>query len=949
MRKPLLLCALLLTLLPGRIGAMTLDGSHALWSRPGTDRERWVRAIEELHGQQVPGPKWHLPAAARGRVSAVGRRVLVIPVLPADAAAPPVSREDLVAAFAGPGENSLRGYWDRVSAGELELEVLVLPWLPVPGTLASDYVNVIDGNPGNLVAGPRRLAHDAVTAAARLVDDLHVFDDDGPDGVPGSGDDDGVLDLVVVLHPFEGFETDPDPPSRSIVSLQARLGDEAVPIEGTDLRADGFVVASALGPLGVWVHEFGHLLGLPDLYELDRSVEAGTPGGPAPMGGLGRWSLMASGTWGGGGALPSGLDAWSRSTLGFGEEVEVAGAETAGLEWVGETSAPSLRIHPLGDWVGESFLVEARRARPGAVVDADLPGSGALVYRLLPGLSDNRSGGRFLSLLQADGRDDIGDGSNDGDATDPFDGSAGRDRLDATTDPSSESATPSPARTPPALVFRQRGAGMEVEVDLDLGANLRLEALGVEDDFLGTRAWLRPGESGTLVLRLADVGATAATSGTVEIEVLATGRTVAVEPTGPVELVREEGALVPGTTITISDPPGDPAQGVAQLRLHLVVDGAVTRTVDVDLPVTFSGGLPPDALARFTPEIGAAPQDTTRFARLDVADLPLPAFVGYELRTNGEPGYANGVETSLVSPSFGVPGEPQAWLWSRGSTEQGLPGQVFDGAAIEVYYPDHGWQPLVPEGPPPVWISRRSTAATRDRLGFGGDQPQWDSWSVRLPRTDLPARVRIRFASDGSVAGGSWQVAGLQTTATPHAEIRLDTGRSNSVIAVARLSGDFSRVNLANYRYREGPFDPWKPASGNFTIIGGTETLNIVLSLLPADLRRAEIALFSGLGESAYVIGSTGFRRAPAPRLPRLVRNPAFGRVVLQLPDLDEAISLSVYDLRGRRRAGLRIPAHTTWMEWEPRSDGGALLSSGQYFLRADGTDPGSVRFTWLR
>ena len=90
-------------------------------------------------------------------------------------------------------------------------------------------------------------------------------------------------------------------------------------------------------------------------------------------------------------------------------------------------------------------------------------------------------------------------------------------------------------------------------------------------------------------------------------------------------------------------------------------------------------------------------------------------------------------------------------------------------------------------------------------------------------------------------------------------------------------------------------------------------------------------------------------RRDPQPRMPTLLRNPARGSVVLQVPDRDEPFALSVYDLRGRRRARLVIPARTTWFEWEPRSDGGQLLSSGQYFLRADEMELGIVRFIWFR
>ncbi len=39
---------------------------------------------------------------------------------------------------------------------------------------------------------------------------------------------------------------------------------------------------------GVYVHEFGHAFGLPDLYDVDYSSK-----------GVGHWSLMSGGSWNG--------------------------------------------------------------------------------------------------------------------------------------------------------------------------------------------------------------------------------------------------------------------------------------------------------------------------------------------------------------------------------------------------------------------------------------------------------------------------------------------------------------------------------------------------------------------------------------------------------------------------------------------------------------------------
>jgi hypothetical protein len=79
-----------------------------------------------------------------------------------------------------------------------------------------------------------------------------------------------------------------------------------------------------------------------------------------------------------------------------------------------------------------------------------------------------------------------------------------------------------------------------------------------------------------------------------------------------------------------------------------------------------------------------------------------------------------------------------------------------------------------------------------------------------------------------------------------------------------------------------------------------------------------------------------------------MLRNPAQGLIVLQSDVSSQPRELRVYDVRGRLRARLTIPPETTWLEWEPRAANGEILSSGTYFLRADGTDS-TLRFTWFR
>ena len=116
-------------------GATTLDPGHPVWDGPHA--RAWARAVARLGDDRVARPTPRRPALGRG--TAVGQRVLVIPVLPSDAVSPPVAREELERAWFGPGENSVRGYWNHVSGGRFAPTGRVLPWLRLPGSLQSDY------------------------------------------------------------------------------------------------------------------------------------------------------------------------------------------------------------------------------------------------------------------------------------------------------------------------------------------------------------------------------------------------------------------------------------------------------------------------------------------------------------------------------------------------------------------------------------------------------------------------------------------------------------------------------------------------------------------------------------------------------------------------------------------------------------------------------------------
>ena len=83
-----------------------------------------------------------------------------------------------------------------------------------------------------------------------------------------------------------------------------RYVQEAVEVPELESQ-DGY----AFGMIGVLCHEFGHQLGLPDLYDTN-----GDEGGNSQ--GLGAWDIMSTGVWNANGYVPAEPGAWCRSFLG---------------------------------------------------------------------------------------------------------------------------------------------------------------------------------------------------------------------------------------------------------------------------------------------------------------------------------------------------------------------------------------------------------------------------------------------------------------------------------------------------------------------------------------------------------------------------------------------------------------------------------------------------------
>jgi M6 family metalloprotease-like protein len=155
------------------------------------------------------------------------------------------------------------------------------------------------------------------------------YDNDGPDGVPNSGDDDGYVDFVAFVHPEVGAECGGNNNIWShrwtiYSARRVQTGTGSVYTSNDPAAGGGFIKlndytaqpalncgGASVIDIGVFCHEFGHAFGLPDLYDTD--------GGSA---GVGHWCLMGSGSWNSV-TQPSHMSAWCKNELGWVNLIEM--------------------------------------------------------------------------------------------------------------------------------------------------------------------------------------------------------------------------------------------------------------------------------------------------------------------------------------------------------------------------------------------------------------------------------------------------------------------------------------------------------------------------------------------------------------------------------------------------------------------------------------------------
>jgi M6 family metalloprotease-like protein len=294
----------------------------------------------------------------------------------------------LFGASAGGNPYTLRTFYEQMSRDSFSLLGRIMGWVRLDSTEVTytGTAGTCFGNPfgttncnGIFSNSAINRLHNGLRQALSRVDgaiNFAQFDNDGPDLIPNSADDDGYVDMIMFAHPTKDGACGGNPASSNnhvwshrfvlttlsgptlvradYVTNDARTG-------GGFIKISDYFVTSALGgatacdtanimPIGTAAHEFGHALGLPDLYDTRGSTE-----------GIGDWGLMGTGNYTSP-PSPSRMEAWSLSELGWVtlRLLSAPGTYTFGAAPVSDTAffIRAQGTNPRGEYV----LLENRQA-----------------------------------------------------------------------------------------------------------------------------------------------------------------------------------------------------------------------------------------------------------------------------------------------------------------------------------------------------------------------------------------------------------------------------------------------------------------------------------------------------------------------------------------------------------------------------------------------------------
>ncbi|GII92313.1 protease [Sinosporangium siamense] len=236
---------------------------------------------------------------------------------------------------------TMKAMYEEMSKGAYSVTGEAVGWLKVPHSEAwygagkcGNIPQDMSGHPSN-PRGAAQLAIDAVDVlAAQRPDfpwaDYDVEDTSDADQDGNRAEPDGVIDHLVLVHSGKDKSAGGGAEGTYAVWAHSSAVTGGYTVPGTNLKISNYIVQPEDSGVGVFAHEYGHDLGLPDLYDTSGTAESAVD----------FWDLMSSGSHSGPifQSMPVHMGLWGKWVLGWADPKVFNPGDRARPVLVGQTS-----------------------------------------------------------------------------------------------------------------------------------------------------------------------------------------------------------------------------------------------------------------------------------------------------------------------------------------------------------------------------------------------------------------------------------------------------------------------------------------------------------------------------------------------------------------------------------------------------------------------------------
>lgn len=237
--------------------------------------------------------------------------------------------------------HTLKKMYEEMSKGAYSVTGSAVGWLKAPHSEAWYGAAACGGAPQDMSGHPDnplgagQLAIDAVNVLAQTQPgfpwaDYDVEDVSDADGDGNFAEPDGVIDHLVLVHAGKDKSSDGGAEGTYAIWAHSSAVAGGYKVPGTNFKISNYIVQPEDSGVGVFAHEYGHDLGLPDLYDTSGSASSAVD----------FWDLMSSGSHSGPifQSMPTHMGLWDKWVLGWANPKVFDPGDAPKLVTVGQSS-----------------------------------------------------------------------------------------------------------------------------------------------------------------------------------------------------------------------------------------------------------------------------------------------------------------------------------------------------------------------------------------------------------------------------------------------------------------------------------------------------------------------------------------------------------------------------------------------------------------------------------